>query len=171
MQILFGDTAIGHFLLTLISFIILMVIIKKFTYEPMVNMLQQRKDKIGSDLNQAASARDANQRMQAEAQQILANAKIQADQIVKDASLQGKDLVNKMKEQAQVDIAESRTKMQEELLSQKNQLERDAEKMVTQLAVAIAQQLLSENLTESDQKRLMDQAINRFEEEVHQHAS
>lgn len=152
--------ALGNMLFVLVAFLVLMLLLKKFAWGPVVKMMEKRAEKVAQDLDSAQAARekaqaDAAERAaqlqaaRAEATSIIADAKTMAgkqrDQIITDA----KTAAVATHEQATMQIAQERTEAMATV-------KRD----VADLSVTIAQKIIQKELKLDDQKALIDAYID-----------
>ena len=64
----------GTLLFQFLNFFVLVAILAKFAYKPILKTLEDRRNKIASDLNNAQAARDAAEKMKADYQEQIKNA-------------------------------------------------------------------------------------------------
>ena len=81
----------SEFIPMLVAFIILWIVLAKFGWPVFDKMLEKRANSIRDDLKNAEEARQESERVLAEYQQQLAEAKVQASKIVADAKKAGED--------------------------------------------------------------------------------
>ena len=151
--------ALGNMLFVLVAFLVLMLLIKRFAWGPVVKMMESRAEKVSRDLDSAEEARkqaEANaaersaqlQTARTEANGIITDAKIaagkQRDQIVADAHA----AAQATKDQASAQIEQERA---EAMAGVKND--------VAELSVSIAQKIIQKELKLDDQKALIDAYI------------
>lgn len=151
--------ALGNMLFVLVAFLVLMLLIKRFAWGPVVKMMESRAEKVSRDLDSAEEARkqaeaDAAERSaqlqtaRTEANGIITDAKIaagkQRDQIVADAHA----AAQATKDQASAQIEQERA---EAMAGVKND--------VAELSVSIAQKIIQKELKLDDQKALIDAYI------------
>src|SRR5690606_20293559 len=80
---------IGDILATLVVFIALMLLLKKFAWGPLMGVMQQREELIASEIEVAENSRIESQKMLDEQRSLLKEARTQAQQIVENAKKQG----------------------------------------------------------------------------------
>lgn len=97
--LLFGDMIIQ-----LITFIILLALITKFAWKPLMNVMQEREQHIASEIDQAEQSNQEAKRLMNEANDELKNTRQNAQQIIDDANETAKnqqaDLIKAAKEEA-----------------------------------------------------------------------
>ncbi|MBI3812483.1 MAG: F0F1 ATP synthase subunit B [Nitrospirae bacterium] len=153
-----------HYLSTLVfwsivSFGILLFVLRRFAFPVILRMLEEREKKIRNDLDQA-------ERLKLEAQLLLAQyeAKLksihdQARTILEAASkqalLQLEENEQRMEQEAQRMLAEARSEIQRDQL----QAVREVRRAAVDLTLLAAEKVLSRSLTGADHRRLIDEAV------------
>ena len=93
----------GTLLFQIINFFILVAILAKFAYKPLLKVLEERRNKIESDLDAAAQAREAAAQLQAEYEAQLRSARAEAqaiiDKAVKQADKEAQAQLSAIREQ------------------------------------------------------------------------
>ncbi|HGK9535995.1 TPA: F0F1 ATP synthase subunit B [Streptococcus pneumoniae] len=163
MHVTVGEL-IGNFILITGSFILLLVLIKKFAWSNITGIFEERAEKIASDIDRAEEARQKAEVLaqkredelagsRKEAKTIIENAKETAEQskanILADAKLEARHL----KEKANQEIAQNKV---EALQSVKGE--------VADLTISLAGKIISQNLDSHAHKALIDQYIDQLGE-------
>lgn len=163
MHVTVGEL-IGNFILITGSFILLLVLIKKFAWSNITGIFEERAEKIASDIDRAEEARQKAEVLaqkredelagsRKEAKTIIENAKETAEQskanILADAKLEAGHL----KEKANQEIAQNKV---EDLQSVKGE--------VADLTISLAGKIISQNLDSHAHKALIDQYIDQLGE-------
>ncbi len=89
MNTLLINTSLGHTIVTLVAFVILLLIVKHFAWGPLTKILSERKQVIDHDIQTAASEKAAAQDANRDAQLALRDARAEATQIILQAKKQG----------------------------------------------------------------------------------
>ena len=76
------DLTLGTILAQMLNFFILVWILARFAYKPLVSMMQERKERIAKDLADAQAARNEAEQFKADYAAQIANARQEAQQIV-----------------------------------------------------------------------------------------
>ena len=163
MHVTVGEL-IGNFILIAGSFILLIVLIKKFAWSNITSIFEERAEKIATDIDSAEQARQKAEALaqkredelsgsRKEAKTIIENAKETAEQskanILADAKLEA----GRLKEKANQEIAQNKV---EALQSVKDE--------VADLTVSLASKIISQNLDGYAHKELIDQYIDQLGE-------
>jgi len=155
MHVTVGEL-IGNFILIAGSFILLLVLIKKFAWSNITGIFEERAEKIASDIDRAEEARQREDELagsRKEAKTIIENAKETAEKskasILADAKLEA----GRLKEKANQEIAQNKA---EALQSVKGE--------VADLTISLAGKIISQNLDGHAHKELIDQYIDQLGE-------
>ena len=108
----------GLFVWTIITFLILLTLLSKFAWKPLLNALEKREDEITNSLENAEKARKELERLTTEGDEIIAQARSEAQAIVtegKKAADQLKDsTLLKAKEEAVTNLEQAKEQIQVE---------------------------------------------------------
>ncbi len=163
---LLGSTALGHALMTLLSFLILLYCVRRFAWGPIMNVLEQRRKMIEKDIEEGRQLKESSDKANQEAKESLVSARIQASQIVNDAKKQGEELKRQLKEEAQSDIEAMRKQADIRLQREREQYLQEMEETVANVSVELAEKILQHDIQEEDHRRLINDFIHRLEDEV-----
>ncbi len=144
-----------------LSFLIVLAILKKFAWKPILKGLKDREDSIRESLSSAEKAREEMSKLKSDNEQLLAEARLERDQILKEALA----TANSIKEEAKADASKISGKMIEDarvvINSEKQAALTEMREQVSQLSLEIAEKLLRTNLSNDEsQRKLVDQFIN-----------
>lgn len=163
MHVTVGEL-IGNFILITGSFILLLVLIKKFAWSNITGIFEERAEKIASDIDRAEEARqkaevlaqkreDELSGSRKEAKTIIENAKETAEQSKANILADAKREAGHLKEKANQEIAQNKV---EALQSVKGE--------VADLTISLAGKIISQNLDSHAHKALIDQYIDQLGE-------
>ena len=158
--LLFGDMIIQ-----LITFIILLALITKFAWKPLMNVMQEREQHIASEIDQAEQSNQEAKRLMNEANDELKKTRQNAQQIIDDANETAKnqqaDLIKaakeeaaRIKENARLEIEQERDKAIQALQTQ-----------VSSLSVQIASKVIEKELSETEQEKLINDYLEKVGED------
>ena len=86
---------------TLLIFLILLALLRKFAWKPIVSALKEREESIEKALNEARTAREEIENLKLENDKILIQAKLERDAMLRQAKELGDSIINQAKENAQ----------------------------------------------------------------------
>src|SRR5690606_9967863 len=111
--------SIGLVFWTFVSFLILLMILKKLAWKPVLAAIQERERSIEDALNKAELAKQEMARLSSENEQLLKEARAERDEILKEAKELKDQIVNEAKTQAQTEGAKLIEKAKQEINNQK----------------------------------------------------
>ena len=146
-----------------VAFFIVLIILRKFAWRPILDGLRQREESIENALNEAriareemASLRSTNENLlkeaRAERDEILKEAREAKDTIISEAKITAEEVADKLVEKAKADIENQKKAAMTEI---KNQ--------VASLSIEIAEKLIRERLTDDQKQR---ELVNTMLDEV-----
>jgi F-type H+-transporting ATPase subunit b len=157
MELLIPDT--GLLIFQVLAFTILLIVLRKFAWKPILDGLSEREQTIESALLAAEQAKSDMQTLQADNQNLLAEARTERDHLLKEALA----VANSIKEEAREETSKIASKMIEEakaaIETEKNAALNDVKNQVAMLSLEITEKLLRKEL--ADQKGQRD-LIDRY---------
>ncbi|MBI4770120.1 MAG: F0F1 ATP synthase subunit B, partial [Chloroflexi bacterium] len=144
-------------LVQIFDFLIILVVLRVWVYKPILNMLDQRKQRIAQGLEDARVAAEARANAEADAQKIIAAAQQQANARVGEATQRAEKATIDVRVAADKEAARIIAKAREEAELERNRVLGDLRGQVAGLAIAAAQKLIGEALDEQRQRSLIDQ--------------
>jgi F-type H+-transporting ATPase subunit b len=162
-MILYDSTLItpttGLMIWTLVTFVIVLIVLRKYAYGPLQQMIDARRQAIVADLDAAESARTEAQETLAEYRQQLAEARKEAGKIVEDARRVGDE--RRAAAVAELEAEKNRLmrQTQDEIRAETRQALNAIKTQVADLAVAATEKVVRARLDEAEQRRLIDEAL------------
>lgn len=147
---------------TTLTFILLLIILGRFAWKPILMALKQREEAIKESLEQAQKAKDEAKKILDENQASLLKAEEEGKKIIEQSRAYAQTLkdqmINDSKAQAQKLIDEAAA----EIERKKNAAFEDLKNQVAQIAVNAAEKILKENLDKDKNQKLVDKYINEI---------
>ena len=144
---------------TVVTFIVLLILLKRVAWKPILTALDQREAAIRESLDKADKAREEAQRVLDENKSNLAKAEEESKKIID----QGRAYAEKIKEQIIRDSKEQAKKIvedaSEEIERKKQEAFSDLKNQVAEIAVNAAEKILRENLNKDLNKKIVDKYI------------
>jgi len=140
----------------IVNFLILIVLLRLFLYQPVLNMLNARKERIAQSMKDAervsAAAREAEQ----EKGKVLEQARREAQEIRAQATRDAEKIAQEVRSRADVEATEIRMKAQVEAEKQAELALADANKQIAELAILATEKLLGRELAnKTEQQRFV----------------
>ena len=153
-------------LFTLVNTIALFLVLKKFLFKPVMQMITDRQKEI-DDMYDAAGAAEKNAKaMEQEYRQKLSAAAETGERMVKDAVKRGQDREEEIIRQANTQAAAILDKAAADIAMEKKKAVNDAKDEISEMALAIAEKVVGRELTSADQEALVDAFIQELGEQA-----
>lgn len=160
---LFSSTSLGNALMTLIAFLILFYVIYRFAYQPVMNILNERKALIDQDIEKGAQAQAAGEATVIEANELMQQARTESVQIVQDARKQAQEEQQHAIRETEQTIVQMKQEAQMQLDHERDQLRKEMEQDTITLAVELTKKLVQKEVTAQDHQDVIQQFIERLE--------
>tara|TARA_B100001750_G_scaffold186580_1_gene155852 strand:+ start:4155 stop:4658 length:504 start_codon:yes stop_codon:yes gene_type:complete len=152
----------GLFVWTIITFLILLGLLSKFAWKPLLHALEKRENEIARSLKDAEKARKELDRLTSEGDEIIAKARSEAQAIVGE----GKKAADQLKEST---LSKAKETAAANLDDAKEQIKMEKEKAIAEikgevvgLSLSIAEKLVKKNLNEEDNKSLINESLKNI---------
>lgn len=154
---------IGNFIFTLIIFGLVIWILGKFAWRPLLNVLNEREKTIRDSIEQAREERAQAERLLADYKAQLDKARVDANAIVaegrRDAEVVARRLQDGARQEADEMIQRARREIQLATDTARKQLHDEA----SNLAVQVAGKLIRKELSPQDHRALVDESLKEME--------
>jgi F-type H+-transporting ATPase subunit b len=151
---------LGLLIVQIIAFIIVFLTLNAWVYQPMLNMMETRKQKIAQGLADARIAADARADAEKQAAKILAEAQTEAGKIVREATERATSAGKDVKAAVEAEAAQARESAMAEAQLERNRILGDLRGQVASLAIAAANKLVGEALDDKKQRALLDEFLS-----------
>lgn len=146
---------------TLITFLVLLFILRKFAWNPILGAVSERENGIKKALASADKARQEMENLQADNQKILKEARAEREAMLKEA----RELKNKMIDDAKVEAKDQANKLvaqaQAAIETEKKVAIADLKAQVADLSISIAEKVLGEELSnKGKQEKLVESMLD-----------
>ena len=157
----------GLFIWTILTFLVLLGLLAKFAWGPLLKALDERQEAIRTSLDDADQARQELERLQQDSAQIIAEARNEAQSIVAKSGAEAEtvreDLKRKAKEEAEALVRGAQHQIQLETARAVQQIRHE----VVDLSLAVASKLIRKNLTQEDNDALIQDSLTQIEASGH----
>jgi len=154
---------IAPFIATFILFGIVLWILNKYAWPPIVKGLQSREDKIRKEIEDAERSRKQAQSALEQYEQALSQARAEAQKILESAKDQQLKLTAEMKSQTQRDIVAMRDQAARDIDSAKKAAIAEIYGQMAETATDVAGRILQREINPDDQRRLVEESLNQLQ--------
>ena len=133
-------------------FLLVLWLLAKFAWKPIMGAIKEREESISNSLEQAENARREMEKLTADNEKILADARMERDKMILNAKDTSEKMIrearDKAKEEGKRELIEAKEAIQNERLAAVTEIRN----MIGDLSVGIAEKILRENLEGDGQK-------------------
>lgn len=144
---------------TAIVFLLLLALLYRFAWGPILTGLQDRENRIKADLEETEAAAKAANATLAEYRKKLSEAAVEAQRVVEQARAEAQKLGAQLRHEADQEIQQQRQRALREIESARQQAVSDLYAQSATLATRIAGRILQRELNEADHKALVGEAL------------
>lgn len=141
--------AIGLVFWMLVTFTLLLVILKKFAWKPILSSIKEREETITNALSQAEKAKEEMSRLQGENEALLAQARQERDMMLREAREIKEKIVSDAKNSADEEAKKLIARANDEINKQKLAAMEELKKEVANFSVQIAEKLVAAKLEDN----------------------
>lgn len=143
----------------IVNFTILLLLLKKFLYKPILKVLEDRKSTVAKSLKQAEEIEKRLEQTALEQEKLLLAASTESNKIISDSKKEAHELAEKTLEQTKQTINEMLEKNETRLKMEKDQMLIEVKKELTDLVVATTLKVSKKTFSKEDNKKIIEETI------------
>ena len=148
---------LGFLIFQILNFLVLVILLAKVGYQPIINMLEKRKLKIAQSMEDAQVAAEARLNAEKEAKEIIAKAQTEAAHRVRESTERAEASARAVLAEAEEEVVKMREGAMADVALERERILADLRGQVAALAIAAAQKLVGEALDEKRQRVLINE--------------
>ena len=156
---------------SLISFAILFFLLKRFAFPPILEILEERENKIRSEISDAEKLRQEAEGIKADLGRELKSAHEKSQIIIQMAGDESKKIQDKSINETQVKVRQMLSDAEQEIEITRNKLLNEIRGYTAALTMASTEKILKKALSDDDKKRLIDESIAEVLQEMEKQKS
>ena len=161
MEKLINEFSVGLFFWQIIIFTLLLLLLGKFAWKPILNAINEREEGIKNALAAAEEAKKEMQNVTADSEKLLQEARSEREVMLKEAREIREKMIADAKSQAQVEGEKMIAQAKQSIEGEKKAAIADIKNQVASLSVEIAEKVLQNQLDNKDkQLKLVDQLVS-----------
>ena len=163
---IFKDFGIQPILLLaqIINFSILLFLLKRFLYKPILKVLDERKKRIETSLKQAEEIQKKFVEANIEQEKILDTAKLQASKIIENAKEEAKVLSRKLQEETNKEIESTLERAKSALQLEKQKMISEAKGKIVDIVALVTEKVTAKTLQKAEKEKLVNNALSEIKE-------
>ena len=142
----------GLIIWTLVAFLVVLYILKKFAWKPILKSLKDRETNIAESLATAERVKAEMAQLQNENEALLAKAREERGQLLKEARETRDKIVNEAKEQAKAEASRIVAEAQQAIQQQKMAAITDVKNQIGNLVIEVSEKVLRRELADKKQQ-------------------
>jgi F-type H+-transporting ATPase subunit b len=154
----------GLFIWTIVTFLVLLGLLAKFAWKPLLQFLEAREETIRKALDDAQRARLELERLNQESAKLIAQARAEADAIVSRSRADAERLKEDLKQEARAEAATIVRYAERQIQLETGRALEQIRHEAVDLSVSIASKLLRRNLSKADNEQLIEEALKQVED-------
>jgi F-type H+-transporting ATPase subunit b len=154
---------VGLIFWTTVTFLILLLLLRKFAWKPILGAVKSREASIKESLAAADAAREEMKRLQSDNERILQEARKERDLMLKEAREIRDKIVNDAKTDANEQAEQLVSSAKEQIENQKMAALTELKNQVAEMSIEIAEMILRKELDDKKkQGELVDKHLKNF---------
>jgi F-type H+-transporting ATPase subunit b len=138
--------ALGYFAWTLVAFLIVFFILKKFAWKPILNTLNEREKNIADSIATAEKVKIEMAQMKNDNEALMQQAREERAAMLKEAKEMKEKIVNEAKEQAKVEAGKILADAQATIEQQKNAALTDVKNSIGNMVIEVTEKVIRREL-------------------------
>lgn len=146
----------------IVNFLIVMFVLKKFLYKPVLELLKKRQTMIKEGIGQAEESRVRLEKVVAEEKNTLRLAQLQAKKVIEDARQESVELTKQMSDNAKKQTEKILKDAREQISRDYKETEKRLAVQTSRLAISFLEKALSEFFSAEEQKEVLSSALRKI---------
>tara|TARA_B100000427_G_C15458980_1_gene573113 strand:- start:36 stop:644 length:609 start_codon:yes stop_codon:yes gene_type:complete len=151
----------GLFVWTILSFLLLMFLLSKFAWKPLLKMLNEREEKIRTAIEKAENAEKKLETLNEQGEKILSDARSESQKLL----LSTKETAQNLKEEIEREAKQKATSIIDQarlqIQAEKNQVLSEIKNELSSFSIMIAEKLIKKNINKDDNMKLINESIEK----------
>ena len=149
----------GLFIWTILTFLVLLGVLAKFAWNPLLKMLKDREDLIRSSLEDAEKAQTELANLNAEREEIINKARSEAQSILSEGKVAASKLKDETLKAAKDQAKSILTDAEKQIRIEKHKAIEEIKSEVVDLSLSVATKLIKKNISREDNQTLIDESL------------
>ncbi len=154
----------GLIIWTLVSFFLLLVLLKKLAYPQILKAMKHREQTIATQLEEAQKTKTAAEQLLADYKRQLADARTEAQKVLNEGRALGESMRKEIIQKAQEESNQIVKRAQEEIELQKQKALLELREKVADLSIMAATKVINKSLNSEDNRRLVEEYVSKVGE-------
>ncbi len=153
----------GLFIWTILTFLVLLTLLAKFAWRPLLEALETRQQGIRKALDDAQAAKQELQRLEQDAAQMMRKARAEAEVLITQSRADADRLREEIRQKAKADAEGIMRNAERQIQLETGRALQQIRSEAVDLSVMIASKIIQRNITKEDNERLIADALKQVE--------
>lgn len=158
------DIYVPDIIWALVNFVILLFVLTKVLYKPVLNMLEKRQNYVDENLNNSKLAKEEAEKLRADYENQLKSAKQEANEIVLQATKLGEQTKSEIIEAAKEETNKIFAKAQQDIELEKKKALAEVKEIIAATSILAAEKIVARSLNAQDHEKLIDDFVKEVGE-------
>lgn len=152
-----------QFLTQVFNFSLMVILLWKLLYKPILKILDERKKKIEEGLKYSEQMKFEEEKLEKKTKEVLEKAQNEAQKIIEEGKKSGKERELEILKKAHQEAARIIEAGKKEVIREREKMEKSLQKDAIDIASHLSEKIISDILTLSDHKQIIDLKLNEIE--------
>ena len=153
----------GLFIWTIATFLVLLFLLSKFAWKPLLQALETRQDMIRKSLDDAEQAKNELQQVQEESNRIVTKARVDADAIIANSRADAAKLQEELRGKARVEADGIIKNAERQIQQQTDRSLAQIREEAVDLSLMVASKLIQRNISKEDNEALIEDTLKQIQ--------
>jgi len=153
----------GLFIWTILTFLVLLGLLGKFAWKPLLAALDSRHELIKKSLDDADKAKQELERLQQDSREIISEARVEAQSIVAKSRSEAEKLKGEMRQKAKEEADSIVRSAEKQIQVETEKAIAEIRGEVVDLSLLVASRLVKKNLSKEDNQSLIEESLKQIE--------
>jgi len=153
----------GLFIWTILTFLVLLTLLAKFAWKPLLEALETRQQGIRKALDDAQAAKQELERLEQESAQMMRKARAEAEALITQSRADADRLREEIRQKAKADAEGIMRNAERQIQLETGRALQQIRSEAVDLSVMIASKIIQRNITKEDNERLIADALKQVE--------
>ena len=158
------DVEPGLIFWTVVTFLLLLIVLRSVAWKPILTMLDQREQRIADALEEAEKARQEAEQQNQENQAKLEAAQAEARQAIAEGRELAEKVAQEVRERAEAEAGQMMDQARRTIQQERDQAVQELRNQAADLAILAARNILDDQLDENRGRQIVDDTISRLPE-------
>ena len=150
------------FIAQLVNFVIVLLVMWKFAYKPIINLLDKRAKKVEDSIKNAEQIEKRVKQIEKEQHTIISKAKIEAVEILETAREDAEKRKEEFLIKTKVEVDQVIQKGKEQIRKEKNQMLVEVKEDIIKIAIEASKKILKEEINEKKSEKMAEDVVNKM---------